>query len=432
MKKLGSILLALAMLTGCSSDRSEILKVYNWSCYLDEALIGEFEDWYQEQTGEKVKVIYQTFDVNETMLSKIELGHEDYDVVCPSDYIIERMLSADLLMPINRNFGDTPDYLDCISPFIKSYFDQIDGHGKNANDYSVAFMWGTSGLLYNPKYVSDEDVTTWECLRNPKFAGNILMKDAFRDVYTSLMVAFNKEAIEAGEKTVNDVCRDASDESVSMVEDWLTSFSSNVAGWEADFGKDQMVSERAWLSFNWSGDAQWAIEEAANSGLELRFHIPEDGSTIWFDGWVIPKYAKNVKAASYWINFMCKPENAIRNMAEVGYVSAVGGSEVLEAQSDPDLYEPSDVSYFFGEEATSACVSPVQYPAKEFVSSCGMLHDSGANTEKLLAMWSRVKGDSATNWTVIIIITTIVVAGIVAVVNKSRKNHRRAKARKKK
>ena len=99
MKRILYLALAALLLMGCSEDRSQILKVYNWADYIDEELLDEFEVWYEEQTGEKVEIIYQTFDINETMLSKIELGHEDYDVVCPSDYIIERMLKNDLLLP---------------------------------------------------------------------------------------------------------------------------------------------------------------------------------------------------------------------------------------------------------------------------------------------------------------------------------------------
>ena len=137
MKRLFILLAAAIMFFGCSEDRDHILKVYNWADYIDEELLDEFEDWYLEQTGEKVEIIYQTFDINETMLSKIELGHEDYDVVCPSDYIIERMLRSDLLLPINKDFGDTPNYLDNIAPYIVNQFNLIQGNGKNANDYAV-------------------------------------------------------------------------------------------------------------------------------------------------------------------------------------------------------------------------------------------------------------------------------------------------------
>ena len=154
MKKLFPLVVMVLAMIGCSEDRSHILKVYNWADYIDEDLIGEFETWYEEETGESVEIIYQTFDINETMLSKIELGHEDYDVVCPSDYIIERMLKNDLLLPLERDFGTTPDYIGNVAPFIKEKFEEIEGHGKDANDYSVAYMWGTVGLIYNPKYIS--------------------------------------------------------------------------------------------------------------------------------------------------------------------------------------------------------------------------------------------------------------------------------------
>ena len=412
------------MLCACSEDRDHILKVYNWADYIDEELIGEFEQWYEQQTGEKVEVVYQTFDINETMLSKIELGHEDYDVACPSDYIIERMLRNDLLLPISRDFGDTPDYIGNVSPYIMDeVFSKIEGGGRNANDYSVGYMWGTTGLLYNPKYVSDEDVRTWEVLRNPEYAGKILVKDAFRDVYTSLLISFYIEQVEAGQKDLQTIGFDASEESIAKVEEYLNSFKDNVAGWEADFGKDQMTKELAWLNLSWSGDAQWAIDEAAEIGLELKYAIPETGSSVWFDGWVIPKYAKNIKAASYFINYMCMPENAVRNMDVSGYVSTIGGEEILQAMSDPESFDPIDVSYFFGEQADSVCVNPVMYPDRRIMSRCGMMHDSG--TEDLLKMWSRVKGDSASIWTYTLICIVFLALIAALVVKYAKKRYRR-------
>ena len=237
MKKILYIVAAVLLMAGCSEDREHILKVYNWADYIDEELIDEFEIWYEEQTGEPVEIIYQTFDINETMLSKIELGHEDYDVVCPSDYIIERMLANDLLLPLERDFGETPDYIGNVAPYIVEKFNQIEGNRKNANDYSVGYMWGTVGLTYNPKYIPDEEVKSWDVLRNPAYSGKVLMKDAFRDVYTSLLVALNKEAIDAGEKSIEKISFDTSEESIKLVEDYLNSFKESVCGWEADFGK---------------------------------------------------------------------------------------------------------------------------------------------------------------------------------------------------
>ena len=429
MKK---ILIALALvlaLAGCSEDRSQVLKVYNWADYIDEDLLDEFEQWYEEETGEKVEIIYQTFDINETMLSKIELGHEDYDVVCPSDYIIERMLKNDLLLPLDKDFGNTPNYLDNVAPYISETFGQIEENGRNARDYSVGYMWGTVGLIYNPKYIAESEVSSWEVLRNPAYSGKVLMKDAFRDVYTAFLVALNRDELDAGEKALETLTYDTSEESIALVEDYLNSFRDAVCGWEADFGKEQMTKELAWINLSWSGDAQWAIDEAAAIGMDLRYSIPEEGSAIWFDGWVIPKYAKNVKAANYFINFMCKPENAIRNMDMTGYVSAVGGSEVLESMEDSESFDPIDASYFFGPEADSVCVNPVMYPSRSTVERCGIMHDT--DTEALLKMWSRVKGDNASAWTYILI--CLVFAGLITLVilKYTRKAYRRRSRRKK-
>ena len=422
MKRILSVIAAAFVLLGCSEDRSHILKVYNWADYIDEELLKEFEDWYFEQTGENVEIIYQTFDINETMLSKIELGHEDYDVVCPSDYIIERMLKNDLLLPLDFDFGKTPNYIENVAPYIDEKFSQIEGSGKDARDYSVGYMWGTVGLIYNPKYV--ENAGSWEVLRNPAYKGKVLMKDAFRDVYTTLLIGLNREAIDAGEKDMNALSFDTSEESIKLVEDYLNSFKESVSGWEADFGKEQMTKELAWINLSWSGDAQWAIDEAAEMGMDLRYDIPSEGSVVWFDGWVIPKYAKNIKAASYFINFMCKPENAIRNMDMTGYVSVIGGDEILEAMTDSTEYEPLDASYFFGEKADSVCLNHIMYPDKATVERCAMLHDTDTNA--LLQMWSRVKGSNASAWTYILIF--IILGGLItAVIMKYYRKNRRKK-----
>ena len=392
MKRIFSILAAAMMFAACSSDRDNILKVYNWSDYIDEALIGEFEEWYEEQTGEPVKIVYQTFDINETMLSKIEKGHEDYDVVCPSDYIIERMLREDLLLPINMDFGDTPNYIEgSLSPYIVECLKNLKTGDKDASKYAIGFMWGTTGFLYNTKYVDPEDLRTWDALRNPKFADKIFVKDAARDIYSQIIQYVKRDEIASGKVTRDELLSVPNQENVDLVENYLKQIKGQVAGYEADFGKDQMTQERGWISRNWSGDAYWAMEEAAAVGVELDYIVPDEGATVWFDGWVIPKYAKNTKAAAYFINFMCKPENAIRNSEEIGYVSACGTPEILEHFEDESM-EPINLTYFFGEEADSVRLDPVLYPDQAVIDRCALEHDWGQDTEKLLTMWQEVKG----------------------------------------
>ncbi|MBR5465433.1 MAG: ABC transporter substrate-binding protein [Alistipes sp.] len=422
---------ALSALTGCRVDdsRSSILKVYNWADYIDEDLLTEFEEWYLEETGEEVEVVYQLFDINEIMLAKIERGKEDFDVVCPSEYIIERMLRNDLLLPINKDFGDTPNYLGNVSPYIHEVFNKIDGSGKNANDYAVGYMWGTTGFLYNPKYVAREEVSSWSALWNPKFSKKLLIKDAFRDVYCPLLIYAKQEELASGAVKLDSLMYDSSDESIALVEGLLKKAKPYVAGWEADFGKEIMTKEKAWLNLSWSGDAVWAIDEAETVGVELDYVVPDEGSIVWFDGWVIPKYAKNTKAAAYFINFMCKPENAIRNMDAIGYVSVIATPEVMDYMSESaveaGLEEPMDVRYFFGEDADSVVINPAMYPDKKVIDRCAMMHDSGARTANLLEMWSRVKGDNLNNGMVIFILLVFGVLLVVGIIRKVRRRRRR-------
>ena len=429
MKKVFAIAAVALLLAACSEDRNQILKVYNWSDYIDESVIPEFESWYQEQTGEKVKVIYQTFDINETMLSKIEKGHEDYDVVCPSDYIIERMLKSDLLLPLDRDFGTTPNYIDDnLSPYIRSCFDKMDGGGKNANDYSVGYMWGTTGILYNAKYVTEEEASTWDVLRNPKFADKIFIKDSARDVFSQIIIFLHHDDLEAGRVTLDELMLDSSDEALNEVENFMKQVKPLVAGWEADFGKDQMTQERGWLSLNWSGDAVWAIEEAAEVGVDLRYSLPKEGFTVWFDGWVIPKFARNIKAAKYWINFMSRPDIVIRNVDVTGYVSVSGAPEVLEAFTDDD-YEPLDLSYFFGAEADSVCANPVLYPDRADIERSAQEHDWGERTPELVSMWNRVKGESANGMTVVVVALFIAALAAFAIYSKFFKGRKKSRRR---
>ena len=430
MKKFLILAALSAVLLSCSSNRDQILKVYNWSDYIDESVLPEFEAWYKAQTGEDVTVVYQTFDVNETMLSKIEKGHEDYDVVCPSDYIIERMLNTGLLQPLD--FASIPDSINYIalnrSSYIQGVFRDINPL-IDANDYSVAYMWGTTGIIYNTEKVTVEEASTWDVIRNPKFSGQILIKDAPRDVYGPVLIYLKQKELQNGTVTLQELMQDSSDESIAAVEAYLKQVKDGVLGWEADFGKEQMTKGRGVVSLNWSGDAVWAIEEAAEVGVSLDYIVPEEGSTVWFDGWVIPKYAQNTKAATYFIDFMCRPDIAIRNMDETGYVSANGAIEVLESQIDEE-YDAIDLSYFFGPEADSVHVNPVLYADKAVIERCALEHDWGKDTDKLLAMWSRVKGDNASSLTYIIIALTFVAIVAALVISKRNKKRRHKSHRK--
>lgn len=407
-RTLSFLLVAFLAISSFAADRAHTLKIYNWADYIDENVLWSFPEWYRRQTGEEIEIIYQTFDINESMLTEIEVGKEDYDVICPSEYIIERMLRNNLLQPINKDLvPDSIRAFENVSPFAVGMFNRM-SRTVNVSDYAVGYMWGTTGFLYNPAFVSDEEVSSWSALINPKFRGKIFMKDAFRDVYSVMVLYAYRDDLEAGRVTAAELIGNVTQERIDTVEAVLMAAKDNFAGWEVDFGKEEMAKGNAWLNLSWSGDAQWAIVESEKVGLELRYIVPQEGSNVWFDGWCIPVYAKNTKAATYFINYMCLPQNAIANMEEIGYVSVVATPEVMEYMTDDDISETYDVTYFFGEGADSLHVNPVFYPDRSVIERCALMHDAAENTEALLSMWNRVKGDNLSMGMIVFLVVVVV------------------------
>lgn len=415
MKRIIPAILLLLALTGCYNSgepRERVLKIYNWADYIGEGVLEDFQAYYKEQTGENIRIVYQTFDINEIMLTKIEKGHEDFDVVCPSEYIIERMLKKHLLLPIDTNFAHSPNYMNNVAPFIRKQINKLSQPGEKASRYAVCYMWGTAGILYNRAYVPDSVALSWDCLWNKKYAGKILMKDSYRDAYGTAVIYAHAKELKEGTVTVEELMNDYSPRAMELAEKYLKALKPNIAGWEADFGKEMMTKNKAWLNMTWSGDAIWAIEEANAVGVDLDYEVPEEGSNIWYDGWVIPKYARNPEAASYFINFMCRPDIALRNMDFCGYVSSIATPEILEEKIDTTLHYYSDLSYFFGLGADSVQIDKIQYPDRKVVERCAMIRDFGDKTKEVLDIWSRIKGDNlGVGITILIFVVVALMSG---------------------
>ena len=427
-------LLAVMLLPGCydSESRENVLKIYNWGDYIDEEVLAAFPEWYKEQTGEDVRIVYQTFDINEIMLTKIERGKEDFDVVCPSEYIIERMLVKDLLVPIDTAFGKTPNYIHNISPYVRGEMEKLSVPGRPTSKYAVGYMWGTAGILYNKSNVTREEASTWHSLWDSKFRNKLLMKDSYRDAYGTAVIYANRDALAKGDIRVEDLMNNYSPEAIATAEKYLKELKPNIAGWEADFGKEMMTKNKAYLNMTWSGDAVWAIEEAEAVGVELGYEVPMEGSNVWFDGWVIPRYSRNRKAASYFINYLCRPDVALANMETIGYVSAVATPEILEEKIDTTLETYSNLAYFFGPEARQIQIDPIQYPDSSVVARCAIIRDAGDNTQAVLDMWSHVKGDNLGGGLVAVILITLVVLVIYVSYQKiKRYKNRRNQSRRK-
>ncbi len=376
------------------NDRQQVLKIYNWADYIDEDLLNEFPVWYKAQTGEDIHIVYQVFDMAEVMYTKVALGQEDFDLVCPTQALMQRMINNDLLLPINRDFGTTPNYMKNVSPFIIDRLDDYNVAGRNAADYALPYTWGVSGVLYNTSKITADEVKTWGCFWDPKNKGKMLMKDSYFDAYATAAVYGYRDEIASGKRSVFSVTNDHTKQDIALVEEQLKAMKPNLAGWEADFGKDMMTKGEIWFCYAWNGDAVWAIDEAAQVNVPLEFVVPEEGSNVWFDCWVIPKYAKNAKAASYFLNFLCQSDVALRNMDVSGYCSVIATPEILESAIDSTLEESVNLSYFFGEGNDSLKVNSAQYPDKAVVDRCAIINDFTDETDEVLAMWSRAKGDS--------------------------------------
>ena len=437
LSRLAATLMLMATLAACHNNepRTEILKVYNWADYIDEEVLARFPQWYYEQTGQRVRVIYQTFDINEIMLTKIERGHEDYDVVCPSEYIIERMLRKNLLLPIDTCFGRTPNYLRNVSPYITRQMDATSCPGRVAHRYAVGYMWGTCGILYNKSHVPQADALTWGTLWNKKYKGKLLMKDSYRDSYGTALIYARRNDLAAGRVTVPQLMNDYSPQAIHTVEQWLGALKPNIEGWEADFGKETMTKGKALLNMTWSGDAAWAIDEAAKVGVSLGYEVPREGSNVWFDGWVIPKYARNPRVAAFFINYLCQPQVALANMQATGYVSSVGTDEVLKAMTDSTTYtEAHNLAYFFGPKGRRAHLDPIMYPDSDVVARCAMIHDAAEHTNEVLDMWSKVKGDNLGGGLVVFLLGVVTLLVVVVAYKRytayqhrllSRRHHRK-------
>ena len=371
------------------------LNVYNWEDYIaeddtsteeeEDDLVKMFEDYCLEKYGQKVEVIYSTFDTNETMLAQIDLG-KSFDLVCPSDYTIQKMIAKDMVVPFDE--ANTPNYNKYVSPFVIDKIKEIEVKGEKniVNQYARGYMWGTLGILYNNtfgmlpfKRISqqemDEDMNSWPSLWKEKYQNLLAIKDSMRDTYAAgifmtynndfttadgvthdglqtLKNKYDKGTIDADtyNREVTRIFNMCDDETINAVEKDLKTLRENAFGFEVDSGKVDMAQGNKFaINLAWSGDAAWAMdmadeyndehydeeteeyEEGFNPTL-LKYAIPETGANIWFDGWVMPKTIseKNKIWAERFVDFLSMPENAAINMEFIGYTPVIAGDAILE------------------------------------------------------------------------------------------------------
>lgn len=350
MKKAVILLIVLMLaMTGCSKkietspDRpyaGTTINVYNWGDYIAEDTIKEFT----EATG--IKVVYETFDSNEIMYAKYKSGAVNYDILIPSDYMIEKLIKENELLPLNFDNIPNAKYID--GTFKNLAFDP-------SNAYSVPYMWGTLGILYNTKLVDDE-VNSWDILWNKKYQGKIIMMDSVRD---SFGVALKRlgYSLNSTSKSEVDKAKEALVEQAPLVQSYVV-----------DQVKDKMIGEEAALAVIYSGEAIFTSDYNEN----LAYAIPQEGTNLFFDAMVIPKTSKNQGAAEVFINFMNDPQIAFNNTDYIGY-------------STPH----TEAKAMLEEEVRN---DPAAYPSQEIIDKCEVFVDLGAElTNYYNEKWNELK-----------------------------------------
>ena len=317
--------------------------VYNWGEYIDPEVITMFE----EETG--ISVIYEEFETNEIMYPKIKSGAIAYDVVCPSDYMIERMVKEDLLAEIN---WDNVPNIKNIDP---TYMDQSKSFDPD-NAYSVPYCFGTVGILYN-KTMVDEPIDSWDVLWDPKYTDNILMQDSVRDAFS---VALKRKGYSLNSTDVNELEEATAD---------LIKQKPLVQAYVIDQVRDKMIGNEAAIGVIYSGEAIYTQWENEN----LEYVIPKEGSNVWIDSWVIPKNAQNKENGEKFINFLCRPDIALMNFEYITY--STPNKEARALIEDEELRN-----------------STIAFPTADMLKDCETFRFLGNDADAFYnELWNKVK-----------------------------------------
>lgn len=329
------LIIGAAGVDALATDSREVLRVYNATEYMDKTTIADFE----KEFG--IRVVYDEFESNEEMYAKIVSNPKVYDVLIPSDYTIDRLIKENRLAKIDP--AQIPNMKHIAPEYLGPVYDP-------GNEYVVPYMVGTLGILYNRSRVFDP-VDSWAALWDLQYKGEILLWDSMRDV------------IGASLKAAGYSLNSNDDSELAEAKTRLTAQRSLVKAYGGDEVRDMMVADEGVLALVYSGDAKTAIDE----NPRLAYVIPAEGSNKWVDGFVIAKDTEHMEAAQKFINFMCRPNIAVRNMTETGYTSPIPGAW----------------SEFGGNK--------IMFPSAEELGRCeAFLYDAEA-TQKYNALWQLIR-----------------------------------------
>ena len=345
------ILIVMALtITSCGKEQEAdpnkpfagtTLTVFNWYDYIDESVLDQFT----EETGIKVK--YANFTTNEEMYTKLSSSPSTYDVIFPSDYMIELLIKEDMLAELDTS--SMTNYAGLLD-WIKT--PDYDAEGK----YSIPYMWGTVGILYNTE-LTGEEITSWSSFFDTKYEQNVFMMDSVRDTI-GVGLKYLGYSMNSGSEAELTAARDLL---IKQKQDGL------VKAYFVDETKDMMVANEAALSLVWSGDALYATEK----NDKLAYCVPEEGSNIWIDGMCIPKESKNQEAAMLFIDFLCRPEIAYKNQQYIYYSTPVAAV----------------VDMYTEEEKANLTLNPTQ----DIIDRCEFFRDNSDYKDLYESIWMEVK-----------------------------------------
>ncbi len=332
-------------LFGCGGEKKESkgqVKIFNWGEYIDEEVIELFE----EETG--IEVVYDTFETNEAMYPIIEAGGVSYDAICPSDYMIEKLIANDLLAEIN--FDNIPN-VKYISEGIMEGSRTFDPENK----YSVPYTFGTLGILYNTALIDDE-IDSWEALWNEEYEGNILMYNSPRDLFVA--------PLEILGYSIN-----TTDEAELLeAQELLLKQKPLLQRYVMDQIKDSMISGSASIAMCYSGE----VLQLQGANQDLKYVVPKEGSNYFIDSWVIPANAENKENAEAWIDFLNRPDIALKNFEYITYSTPNTGAQEL---MDEELLK-----------------NPAVFPGEDVLSKCEVFHSLGAEGDELFnKLWLQLR-----------------------------------------
>lgn len=401
MKKMISSLLLIFLLVGiclpslcackqtAGSGSTVTLYVYNWGEYMSDGSEGTldsnalFEEWYYKTYGQRVKVNYSTYSSNESMYAKVSSGSVSYDIVIPSDYMIERMIAEDLLAPLD--YSNIPNASATVESFRDPYYDP-DCDGDGYSDYSVPYMYGMIGIIYNATMVDAEDIGSWSLMWNEKYSGNILQFNNSRDAFGSAQYYMGDV----------DLVNSQSESDWRQALEKLKEQKPILQGYVMDEIYNKMENGSAAISAYYAGDFLTMYE----NNDDLDFYYPSEGTNLYVDAMCVLKSSKNKTVAERYINFMLTEEPAVANAEYTYYASP--NSLVRQNQDYIDYMNSiKDNGYELMYDTDSVKTSSYR----------------NLSAEKLLMlnnMWEELKSDISVSIGIYVICAVIVAAMIFA------------------